>query len=213
MMIHSAQIFKDIHKDKLIIIAGSGPSLLDYTHEDVKDHILICVNNSIVHFPQCDYFFAVDTIVTKSEAWKHLHKGNDLIFGDQFYIENIKIHKPGNYTILKRTEFGWMNPQAKNLMMGKDAVQSAVHLALIMGARAVVLIGVDLMLIQGKKYFHEDHISEQGDESLERSRIEWIKIMEANKEIPLFNCSQYGSMVGMSHLNLNEIKLLYKGKF
>ena len=201
------------HRDKLIIVAGAGPSLNNYTMKDIPtDAILICCNAAIIKFVHSNYWMAVDVgvLIQESVTEKHYLKADEVILTEEFHRRLSQLHQRINHpyiTRLSRKYNLWeMDRNSKELVMGYDVVTSAVHLALIMGAKQIALIGCELNLDKGVKYFTPNpHVGINLFDTLHLSNQGWKEIAKHNKDLPIYNCAANSKMFGIPIKPLKDI--------
>ena len=202
------QEFKGRHKGKQALIAGCGVTLSQVNPDEFKDSIIICVNDSLLHFPKADYFFATDTYVTKEKAIYEVNrKVKDVIvcedlhgYQKEFGVEDERFHK-----VFRKP--GWvMKDDDLRLIQGMDAVQCAVHFAIILGCSPVVLVGCDCKQIDGKHYFWETQPTKVSMTGLNLSNEGLYLMNLANRNAPIFNASPDSAMRGIKHAPIEKFK-------
>ncbi len=214
----SAQRLRDKHKGKLFIITGSGPSLDDYTQKDIpEDAILMCLNNSIKKFEKCDYWMAVDANIMGCEVFieRYYRRAKHIILTEEFFRirGNVNLYnyfglKYSEYTPLERDGDLWeMNRESKKLSMGYNVMVSAIHLAMIMGASKIALLGGELSLDKGRRYFKESEYIEYVDSEADMLFMQsaWNKINTKALEGIVFNCATNSKMNGVSIKSLKQV--------
>jgi len=158
------------HKDEIIFVIGSGPSLHFVNPDLINDYTKICVNASIMKFSGADYFLSDDEdIVFHSFFQKDLLLSSAICLFYRKKLEGLTNLIPKERTIFFDHKL-WYNPATKEkptegLVMTKDAnlpvigarnsLASAVHFAYIMGAKKIVILGADCCYDGNKKYFWE----------------------------------------------------------
>ena len=158
--------FKDKHKGKRIFVAGAGPSLHDIDVEKLKDNIVISVNSSLPKLDFCNYFVADDIGVKNWDYYVDLLPTLDCI--SFLYYDKLEKHA-GHLNQDKVVWFKhkwWYSPSDKKynpdgLVFTKDepiigartTTGTAVHLAYIMGAKEIILLGCDCCYKDFKRYY------------------------------------------------------------
>ncbi len=155
---------KDKHKDQLCFIYGGGPSLRHIDETQLKDYVNITVNSGFVKNRLCDYFVSDDSTISSWTYYDSIWKFSciKLLYKDRF--EPICSQKEN---CVFYTHTWWYSPSDKKynldgLKLTKEepivgtrtSMGSALHLAFIMGADPIVLLGNDCKLSKdGKRYF------------------------------------------------------------
>jgi hypothetical protein len=155
---------QDKHKDEIIFVVGSGPSMKDIDNDILKDEIVIAVNGGISKIPFAQYIISDDRDIMSWSYFDIVRKSNCicLFYEDKFknYIDN---------SLKERTIFykhkSWFSPPdiynlPDGLVLTKDVVEpivgsrtsagSGVHMAYCMGAKVIVLLGNDCRLSNNK---------------------------------------------------------------
>lgn len=186
--------FKNIHKNKNIFIAGAGPHLRMIDTDILKDEIVIAVNGAIAKFNNCQYYVTEDHTISEwdyyyehiltSSCYKFFNKNkfnkekmdnkayealslmDNIVYFDQLIWEDEdkKIH-PENV--------GLHSDPNKPLTASRTSTASAIHIAHIMGAKTIILLGCDCQNVDGKNHYWEF----EGEVSVNRIRKEawWEK--------------------------------------
>jgi hypothetical protein len=162
--------FKNIHKDKLGFLIGSGPSLRKINKSLLNNYVTMTVNSSIVYKPDCDYFVSDDWSVSnwsyfirdlaQSDCTKflynkkfqgnfcHLKKHQTCMFDHTWYYEP----KTGRYNMKGLSMSQDCN---KPIIGARTSLASGLHLMHIMGCNPIVLLGCDCKMEDDKRYFWE----------------------------------------------------------
>ncbi len=152
-----------IHKNKTCFIIGAGPSLItqDVSKLVTKDTFAIAVNSGYLAYKRADYFLSDDQAVRHwSYFFKDLKDSKDttpLLFestlGDTAHLfKNKPIlfrHKEG-YELTDRYDH---DDKKFHIWEARTSVGSAIHIAHVMGAKEIVLFGVDCCRVNGCRYF------------------------------------------------------------
>jgi len=152
-----------MHEGRRGIICGAGTSLSSVPKEiaDNPQNVLICINSSGLHFDHYDYLFITDVVYAMT-YWEDVCERADNIVMAYLGLTNLydkcKLKYPGkNIYLMDRryddqTNFAFTDDR---LLCGLDACHSATQLAWVMGLRPIVLCGIDLCWVDGKRYFND----------------------------------------------------------
>ncbi len=148
------------HKDEIIFVIGSAPSVRYLNPDLLKKQTIIAVNGGIAKIPFAQYFVSDDNGIMGWSYFDIVKKSNCicLLYEDKFknYINN----RLKERTIFYKHKTWFSPPNLYNLPDGlvltKDITKpiigartsfaSAVHLAYCMGAKIIVLVGNDCQL-------------------------------------------------------------------
>lgn len=151
------QRFRDIHKGKRIWLLASGPSLVSLDVDRIpKEDIIMAGNSGVVKANRLDYACFTDGAVVGYDYYHDL-KNRDckvIVFNE---AEIFPI-KEQTYFIKKRSKGGWkFSKEDTEVIYGYDIIHCSMNLAYVMGAKELILCGVDLGG-NGKKYHWHDNI-------------------------------------------------------
>jgi hypothetical protein len=150
-------------KDMTAIVAATGPSLTEAVAErcrlahDQDDSVaVLAVNDAWRLMPWADALYACDA------AWWRHHDGTDFV-GDKWSSHhpngNDKVELAKRYRlqlVAGKTEKRFSTDPSCIHYGGNSGFQ-AVNLALLFGARRIVLVGFDMHAASGKAHFFGDH--------------------------------------------------------
>jgi len=136
-------IITDRHRGETIYVIGKGPSLCGFEWEKLRGKIVIAMNSVVVKIPFANYwiFFDSHKIATQPD-WFWIFEGS-LIFCRR--MNSAKL--PDDYRLLiyeDRITTQPVRKWGKPLYYGNTTATLAVHLAAIMGAKRIELLGIDL---------------------------------------------------------------------
>ena len=148
------QRFKDIHEGKRIWVCGSGPSLLKIIPDQIPiDDIVIACNVATKHFKKMDYACFTDESANFYDYHLNLVTKQCKVI---LFNEKIKAIKSETFYI-KKKHGDKFDKNANDVIYGTDIIHCAVNLAWMMGAKEIILAGVDLKYSEdGKKYAYLD---------------------------------------------------------
>src|ERR1035437_4541467 len=222
--------FKDINLGKRIWVCGGGGSLLTVIPEKIpKQDIVICCNVATKHFENFDYAVFTDSSVNYYDYYLNLNKKNCkiIIFNEKGITVKVKDE---TYYIEKEQTCKFDKTSNKSIL-GRDCVHIAVNLAWMMGAKEIILAGVDLKYInENKKYAYAAiptkdipsgllQINKYGDAGgqgkqtgqymfdgyLGSSLMYWDEINEANPNLNIVDISIDGNLKLYPKKSFNEV--------
>ena len=158
------ELFRNIHEGKKCFICGAGTSIGHQDLTDIHDHPIVCVNSSILLMPwehegeitdrfwmstdilckQWDYFW---NKVAKVECTR-LVRNSWSRYAKEFKGVPMKYYSPRRTTTFPE----W---KERGLTAG-SSILSAVDLALLMGCKRVILLGVDHKNVNGNSHFWQN---------------------------------------------------------
>lgn len=132
-------------------VIASGPSMSQETADYIRDKCrVIAINDNYRLAPWADILYAAD------HPWWRVHHGNTkafmgrkvtigtgIEFSDVYYLEN------GGY--------GGFDIRPTHVRTGKNSGYQAIHVAMHLGAKRVLLCGFDMREIDGKRHWFGDH--------------------------------------------------------
>lgn len=145
---------------EICFIIGSGPSLVDFDPNILRDRLTISVNSGFLAAPNSKFFLSDDENVCR---WSYFNNelmtadATVLLYEDKLEHEAMKF---GSRAVLFRHRKGYhITPRYKHevyenrLFEARTSVGTAVHVAFIAGCREIVLLGIDCCRVSGKRYF------------------------------------------------------------
>jgi hypothetical protein len=147
------------HKGQDIYVIGSGPSLNYISNTLLEDKTVICINHSV------DYVKAKNVYVVSKEPSKELQKKakdkEALLVTCEYRSGDSKeknvILFPENTIVFKAKKHSELEPfkELNVLTSTASTVTTALHLAGYMGAKAILLIGHDCGMVDGKVHVED----------------------------------------------------------
>lgn len=151
------------HEGQDIYIVGTGPSMRVFPLDFLQNKITIGLNQawryrpltySITVHPELLKLYnktrarnPTQWIVKKKQPMGHL-KYDDL----DYYVF---ITEQNNYEL-------FYTPKEHTLFIGHGVQQTAMHMALLMGAKNIFLVGVDMTDLAGEHHGHDQHVKFHG---------------------------------------------------
>lgn len=145
------------------IVAATGPSLTAGVAEACKGHNIIAVNDAYRLMPFADVLYACD------EKWWDVHGGCQGFRGEKWSShgdesgpsapQNSKTSAADRYGL--RLVRGWdregFSLDSRYIHYGSNSGFQAINLAILFGAKRILLVGFDMTAHSGKKHFFGDH--------------------------------------------------------
>lgn len=159
--------FYKIHKQATIYIVGTGPSMRIFPLDFLKDKITIGLNQTYKYFnPTYSLTVHPYLIPYNRNEWntKWLTKSKMVCEG---WIKHKKLENHKYFYIFNNNN----NPEdflyfkdLKNftLYVGRGIQTGAIHLACLMGAKYIVLIGCDMCSLDNEHHGHKQHTEFHG---------------------------------------------------
>ena len=161
-MARNLEEFNNCFDGKAIFVIGAGASLHFQNLEPLHEYVTIAANSGILAFPQADFFVSDDwSVANCSYFFNDLKNSSATVL---LYEEKLKssCHLFGQRSVLFRHRSGshitdtYKHDDYKNrIFQTRTSVGSGIHIAHIMGASKIVLLGVDCCYLQNKRYFWE----------------------------------------------------------
>ncbi len=156
-------LLENKHPNSDIYIIGTGPSLRVFNTQYLSNKITIGLN----------------------QAWKHLSTTYSISVHPELVIEYEKAEvKPKTKWIAKqKNEFGkkslddpnyymfktvdkdfsiFTKPRPDHLFIGRGVQQTAMNMAALMGAKNIILVGIDMTDVGGDHHGHHQHVKFHG---------------------------------------------------
>lgn len=141
---------------KDVVVAAPGPSLTNECVARWKEYPTFVVNDAWRMIPKAEVLYAADY------TWWRVNKGAPDFLGERWSCNDKRYYKDQlakNYGIkLISGKHGTrFSTDPELIFYGKNSGFQAVNLAILMGAKKVILIGFDMRVNQGKRHFFGDH--------------------------------------------------------
>lgn len=153
--------FNKKYHGETIYIIGSGPSIRDVDFSLLSDKITIAVNSGYCAFEKATLFLSDDWSVSQ---WSYFNddlvksKHTTVLLYEKMLSQSCGLfgyrsvffrHRNGYYIT---DEYSHTN-KAMHILQSRTSLGSAIHVAHIMGASKIVLLGVDCCRVNGYRYF------------------------------------------------------------
>lgn len=162
---------------ELFIVAG-GPSLREFDFSRLEGRTHLAINRSYEVCPQASILWWSDK---RFFDWHH---------------EGLKKHKaPIKASGLRKRDHhtypDWVKVwkftgidgfDQENLRSGNNSTYAAIHLAVHLGYRRIVLLGVDMCFSGGKSHWHEGHGVEHKESTLKEKMLPYFDTLAPHLE-------------------------------
>lgn len=150
------------HKDATIYIVGTGPSMRVFPVDFLKDKITIGLNQAW-RYLKLTYAITVHPELLADYNKAQPYNSTQWILKPKPPLQNITFNDPRYYVFGTATDIGCITrQQSDTLFLGRGVQQTAMHLAHLMGATTIVLVGVDMTDLGGDHHGHEQHVKFHG---------------------------------------------------
>ena len=197
-------LFKNVKVPDTVYIIGGGVSIEDVNLTNLDGEFVIVVNRAYQIYPKADIHFFGD------KSFFEEHKKGVLTSSIPY-----KVSTPSDLSIFPELTIMRRNPtKAYRLDPGlghlvhQNSGLMAVNLAYQLGARLVVLLGMDLKETKGRKHFHDGYKHPSPPKSCEKMLEEWkgIRIEALDKDIDFLHATPNSALSEVEYLSLEQIK-------
>lgn len=153
------------HKDGDIYIVGTGPSMRVFPVDFLKDKTTIGLNQAW-RYRELTYSITVHPeLVLEYQKTQNAHR-TTWIIKKKPPMENLEFSDPNYYVFHTEQENYelFSKPKPDTLFIGRGVQQTAMHMAAIMGAKNIILVGVDMTDLGGEHHGHDQHVKFHGME-------------------------------------------------
>ncbi len=148
-------------------LIGGGPSLLGFDFEVLAGRRCIAINNSWEKLPEADILYFCDRV-----WWdKKPPKADHLATVYKTNAEAAKAHFRGQYVVSLAADCadpfvkhlrnagrnGALSTNPSALAHGSNSGYQAINLAVLLGAKRIVLLGIDMKVDGAKTHWHQGH--------------------------------------------------------
>lgn len=133
--------FRDIHKDKLGFLIGSGVSLRDLNESLLTSYITVAVSQAIFKVQNPTYFFSTDGYSGIHGLLETAYNSptTKLILLQELWCSE---YDDRSYTFLRK-ENHVMKKEDDKLIMGRLSSHVGLHFMYILGCSPIILLGMD----------------------------------------------------------------------
>lgn len=146
-------------RGEIVIVAASGPSLTQEVADACRGRRAIAVNDAWRLMPWADILYSCDA------AWWRVHNGCPDFHGEKWSSHSAETNNKDNDDLLARAGVRLVAGQAGDtfstdprvIHYGNNSGFQAINLAILLGARRIVLVGFDMRVVDGKRHFFGNH--------------------------------------------------------
>ncbi len=153
--------FNGAYEGKVFFIIGCGPSIHFQDLTPLKDYVTIAVNSGYCAFPEADFFISDDWSISHWSFFfrdlKNSKHTTALLYDDKlgccanmFGDRSVLFKHREGYHITDKYEH---DAYENRICQARSSLGSAIHVAHIMGAAKIILLGVDCRRLQNCRYF------------------------------------------------------------
>ncbi len=188
-----------------VAILAGGPSLtqdqvdaLGLSDEAIK---IIAINNAASIAPSADILYFCD------DRWYEWNK--DLVRrfdGMRVTLENIVLQKQIEVRCLRDYGTTGFAPRRDGVTNGRNSGYQALHLAALLGASRVILLGYDMRVVNGQMHWHDEHRVATPANIFEG----WLNCYETlapeltKRGVEVINCSPDSALLVFPRMSLAE---------
>lgn len=183
------------HKGEPIYIVGTGPSMRLFPLEFLRDKVCIGLNQAWRYCPLTYTISVHPELLIDYQREKHPHK-------TQWIVKhkpplNLELDDPNYYVFWTQKEDYtiFAKPQLHTLFIGNGVQQTAMHMAFLMEASAIFLVGVDMAELGGDHHAHDQHVrfhglTPQAVYAEYREKTAAVRVaMQKVRNVPILNIS------------------------
>lgn len=189
---------KDIHLGGRVFITASGPSLLYFEPEELKDEIIITVNETITRFPWAKYSIALDRV-----PYDICLKYDSILLTTQpkSYLPNV-IH-----TVADGRREVFTRDMTSKIAVGGTSTYVALELAIWLGFKDIYICGLDLKRGEKQTHFYGNQ------KNFETRTISSFALMKQSfnyastvlSDVNVVNCSLESELLCFPKLDIYEV--------
>jgi len=157
---------KNFYKNKEIYIVGTGPSLRTFPKEYLESKITIGLNQAWKYLSTTFSITVHPELVLEYENTVRKPRTKWLV-KKKPPLEKISLDDR-KYYVFKTVDKDlsiFTKPKEDHLFLGRGVQQTAMHLAMLMGAKTIILVGVDMTDLAGDHHGHDQHVKFHGLDS------------------------------------------------
>jgi hypothetical protein len=143
------------------VVAATGPSLTPEVANALRGQNVLAVNDAYRLLPFAQVLYACDS------AWWNVHKGCPDFQGEKWSSHGAAGRIRHNDKSAAASRYGLKLIEGRDgdgfsfehdvIHYGSNSGFQAINLALLMGARRIILVGFDMRIANGQRHFFGDH--------------------------------------------------------
>lgn len=191
--------------DEMVIIAATGPSMTRDVADRIRDHRVITVSDAYRLLPDADVLYSADA------AWWRVHNGAPSFSGEKWTTYNHR-HGAGSdvadqyglHVINGRS--GSTFSRAPDLIhWGQCSGFQAINLAILWGAKRIILVGYNMQVVNGQKHFFGNHPRQLNNTDLKRFVPHFeTAAKELSGDIEIINATPNSALTCFMHMELDD---------
>jgi len=146
------------HGDETIVVAATGPSLTPDVAQAVAGYPVVAVSDAWRLIPEAAILYSCDA------AWWRVHDGCRTFAGERWSChggndrnDKAPIARDYGVRLVAGALGDTFSTDPTRIHFGNNSGFQAINLALLMGARRLVLVGFDMRVVDSKRHFFGDH--------------------------------------------------------
>jgi hypothetical protein len=193
----SIERFRGLHSEKRLFILASGPSLSEIDLAPLSRRLVMGLNRSFLVYPDTHYHCCMDQRLF--DLFPELLKKTRYLFT----LEG----RPWGIPMKLLGSEGFSDDLKSGVYSGYTISYLALQVALYMGFRKVVYVGLDLHHKDGKTHFFGNDFHSRNHEDTEFPRMK--RMLEfgvkeaAARGVKVFNCSPLSTLEGFTRLSFD----------
>lgn len=156
---------KNRHRGADVYIVGTGPSMRVFPSDYLQNKIVIGLNQAWRHCAPT-YCITVHPELYAEYQDVRLRSACKPVATTWFVKHkpplNLPYNDPTCYVFDTSPQLSIVNPVSEKLFIGRGVQQTAMHLAAFMGAKNIILVGVDMCDLGGDHHAHDQHVRFHG---------------------------------------------------
>lgn len=196
-----------IFEGKTVFVVAGGPSLRGFNFRRLDGRNVIAINRGYEVLPEAQVLWWSD-----ARFWRHhrmgliTHNARWKATGDVGYVDSDIL--PAWVVRYHFTGHAGLDPEPTNLRTGNNSSFAAIHLAAHIGARRIVLLGVDMRHgPAGETHFHEGHGVLHLEETMTKLMIPYFESLAgplAERGIEVINASPDSALAIWPRVTIDE---------
>lgn len=194
----SVEDFKGLHGGKTVFILASGPSLAEIETEGLSRRLTIGLNRSVLKYSDTNYHCVMDHRLF-AEFEQELRQTRYL-----FTLEN----RPWGIPLKLLGSEGFSEDLSEGVYSGYTISYLALQLAIYMGFKTVIYLGLDLSHDKGQTHFFGADYHSTEHEDTEFPKMKRMMRFGADRAsklgVTLYNCSPISNLLGFKQLSFEQ---------